>query len=806
MDYYSKFTTGAKKVLQIAEQTAKEFGHNGMGTEHILAGLAGERQGVAYDLLKENGLVLSKVKASIMAIVGKGNYNFSSFGLTPRAKRIIDSAIAIALRMGVSFVGSEHLLYAIMAEREGIAYEILKQNGINIKYASEAVSNIDNAPPTGTGAKKSNTKTPNLDKFCMDLSKSAEENKLDPVIGRDKEIDRMIQILSRRTKNNPVLIGEPGVGKSAIAEGLALRIAQDDISDLLKNKRILSLDLGGMIAGARYRGEFEERLKQAIEEIQNSDDIILFIDELHTIVGAGASEGTLDAANMLKPALARGDMQVIGATTLEEYRKNIEADAALERRFQSVLVGEPSKEEALQILKGLRDKYEAHHKVKITDEALKASIELSQRYIADRFLPDKAIDLMDEAASKVRLKIYVTPPDVKEKEERIESIKVEKKEAVAHENYEKAKILLDEEKLLLAELEKKLEENKKQKQGIIGEVTAEDIAEVVASWTNIPVKKLTENESERLLKLEDELHKRVIGQDEAASAVSRAIRRARAGLKDPNRPVGSFIFLGPTGVGKTELCKALAQSMFEDEEAIIRLDMSEYMESHTVAKLIGSPPGYVGYDDGGQLTEKVRRKPYSVVLLDEIEKAHPDIFNILLQMLDDGRLTDSKGKTVDFKNCVIIMTSNVGAHDVFAKNAIGFSAKNDATQNHVDMKGKMLEKLKSTFRPEFINRVDDIVVFHKLDQGHIEQIVKLMLKTVSDRLAEKEIFIEFSEEAEKYLAKQGFDDVYGARPLKRAIQQQVEDKLSEEIIVGNIKIGDKVVMKMVDDNPVFIKK
>ena len=560
-----------------------------------------------------------------------------------------------------------------------------------------------------------------------------------------------------------------------------------------------------MIAGAKYRGEFEERLKAAIDELKKSDDIILFIDELHTIVGAGAAEGAMDAANMLKPALARGEVQVIGATTLDEFRKHIETDSALERRFQPVKVGEPTTEETLQILKGLRDKYEAHHKVKITDEALEAAVELSHRYLTDRFLPDKAIDLMDEAASKVRLKVYVTPPEVKENEARLESIKTEKEEAVSHQNFEKAASLRDEEKRLKEEISEARDKMKKNTQGIVGKVVEEDIADVVSSWTNIPVKKLTEDESDRLIRLEETLHKRVVGQDEAASAVSRAIRRARAGLKDPKRPVGSFIFLGPTGVGKTELSKALAEAMFEDEDAIIRLDMSEYMERHTVSKLIGSPPGYVGYDDGGQLTEKVRRKPYSVVLLDEIEKAHPDVFNMLLQILEDGRLTDSKGRTVDFKNTVIIMTSNIGAHDAATKNAIGFSAEKDDKGAYDNMKNKILESLKRTFRPEFLNRIDDIVVFHKLSEEHISQIVSLMLDRVAERLSERDIFITFSKEAEQYLAKQGFDDVYGARPLKRAIQHEVEDKLSEEIIKGSLKIGDHVQMVMEGDAPAFKK-
>jgi len=806
MDYSTRFTKGSRKVMELAEKAAKDIGHNYVGTEHILAGLAGEGEGLAAGLLKEFGLTYEKIVGVIAASTGKGNFDFTSFGYTPRTKKIIEMSIAISLQMGVNYVGTEHILYALIKEREGFGYEILNQSGADIKYIEEMiVGAVVNKQP-GQNKRKENSKTPNLDKFTTDLSKLAAEEKLDPVIGREKEIDRIIQILSRRTKNNPVLIGEPGVGKSAIAEGLAIRISDEDISELLKGKRILTLDLAGMIAGAKYRGEFEERLKAALEELQKADDIILFIDELHTIVGAGASEGAMDAANMLKPALARGEIQVVGATTLDEYRKHIEKDAALERRFQPVTVGEPTEEESLKILEGLRDRYEAHHKVKITDESLKAAVELSHRYLMDRFLPDKAIDLMDEAASKVRLKMYVTPPDLKEKEDRLESIKTEKEEAVSHQKFEKAAELRDEEKNLTAELEKEREKIKKDSQAFVGEVTEEDIADVVSAWTNIPVKKLTEDESERLIRLEETLHKRVIGQDEAASAVARAIRRARAGLKDPKRPVGSFIFLGPTGVGKTELSKALAEAMFEDEDAIIRLDMSEYMERHTVSKLIGSPPGYVGYDDGGQLTEKVRRRPYSVVLMDEIEKAHPDVFNILLQILEDGRLTDSKGRTVDFKNCVIIMTSNIGANDAITKNAIGFTAANDKAGEYDTMKGKILENLKSSFRPEFLNRIDDIVVFHKLDQEHINKIVVLMLDRVAERLEDREIFIEFSKEAENYLAKQGFDEVYGARPLKRAIQQEVEDKLSEEIIKGTIKIGDSVLMDIEKGKPVFKKK
>ncbi len=807
MDYSARFTQGSRKAIELAEKTARDIGQNFVGTEHLLAGLAGEGEGLAANLLNENGLTYDEIVGVIMANKSETPADLKNFSYTPRTKKIIESAMAVSVQMGVNFVGTEHILFAILREREGFAYEIIRASGANIQYMEEMIVGQNGGKPGTNGAPRERaaqkSATPNLDRFCTDLSEMAKNDKLDPVIGRDKEIDRIIQILSRRTKNNPVLIGEPGVGKSAIAEGLALRIVKDDINELLRGKRILALDLGGMIAGAKYRGEFEERLKAAIDELKKAEDIILFIDELHTIVGAGAAEGAMDAANMLKPALARGEVQVIGATTLDEYRKHIETDSALERRFQPVKVGEPTTEETLQILKGLRDKYEAHHKVKITDEALEAAVELSHRYLTDRFLPDKAIDLMDEAASKVRLKVFVTPPDIKEKEARLESIKTEKAAAVSHENFEKAQMLKKEEDRINAELSQEREKMKKNTQGIVGEVVEEDIADVVSSWTNIPVKKLTEDESDRLIRLEETLHKRVIGQDEAASAVARAIRRARAGLKDPNRPVGSFIFLGPTGVGKTELSKALAEAMFEDEDAIIRLDMSEYMERHTVSKLIGSPPGYVGYDDGGQLTEKVRRKPYSVVLLDEIEKAHPDVFNMLLQILEDGRLTDSKGRTVDFKNTVIIMTSNIGAHDAATKNAIGFAAENDNKGAYDSMKTKILESLKRTFRPEFLNRIDDIVVFHKLNEGHISQIVSLMLARVAERLAERDIYITFSKEAEEYLAKQGFDEVYGARPLKRAIQHEVEDKLSEEIIKGTLSIGDQVEMVMEGDTPAF---
>jgi len=702
-------------------------------------------------------------------------------------------------------VGTEHILMALIREKEGVAFKILSDLGADFGELENGIYNVtgENAEQGEKGAKK-DAKTPKLDKFGRDLTKAAKDGELDPVIGRAQEIERITQILSRRTKNNPVLIGEPGVGKSAIAEGLAQRIADGGVPELLRDKRVVSLDLAGMIAGTKYRGEFEDRLKDVLKDLKGSGSVILFIDEIHTIVGAGAAEGAMDAASILKPALARGEIQMVGATTYDEYRKHIEKDAALERRFQPVTVGEPTIEEATEILKGLRDRYEAHHRVKITDEALKAAVELSDRYLTDRFLPDKAIDLMDEAASKVRLSLYTAPPDLKELEEKKEELRKEKDQAITHQNFERAAELRDEEKKLekqIAEMKKEWEKDTNQREG---EVTEKEIAEIVSNWTNIPLIKLTEDEAKRLLDLEDTLHHRVIGQNEACMAVAKAIRRSRAGLKDPKRPVGSFIFLGPTGVGKTELTRALAEALFGDEDSMIRLDMSEYMEKHAVSKLIGSPPGYVGFDEGGQLTEKIRRHPYSVLLLDEIEKAHPDVFNIMLQILEDGRLTDSKGRLVDFKNCVIIMTSNLGATNIEAKR-IGFSVA-ESDRGFEQMKQGIMEELKKAFRPEFINRLDDIIVFHKLSKEHTKQIVKLMLGNVIKRLEEREIFLDYSEETVEYLAKEGFDENYGARPLRRMIQQIVEDELSEEILKGNISIKDRVYMYMENDRPAFKKQ
>jgi len=688
-----------------------------------------------------------------------------------------------------------------------VAARILSDFGADFKKLRSQVLNIlkeEGAENHQATAKKGGTSTPVLDQYGTDLTYLASEGQLDPVIGREKEIERVIQILSRRTKNNPVLIGEAGVGKTAVAEGLAQRIQEGNVPELLKDKKIVTLDMPGMLAGAKYRGEFEERLKNVMSEIKKNKDIILFIDEMHTIIGAGAAEGAIDASNILKPALARGEIQAIGATTIDEYRKHVEKDPALERRFQPVNVGEPSKEETVQILFGLRDRYEAHHKVRITDGALRAAVELSDRYITDRYLPDKAIDLIDEAASRVRLQAFTAPPDLKEMESRLEDLHKEKEEAVMNQNYEKAAQIRDEEQKLKNQLEE-MKSNWAKKSTVNTEtVKEEEIAHIVASWTGIPVKKLTEEEADRLLNLEETLHKRVIGQDEAVKAVSRAIRRARAGLKDPNRPVGSFIFLGPTGVGKTELCKALAEVLFGDEDAMIRLDMSEYMERHTVSRLVGSPPGYVGYDDGGQLSERVRRKPYSVVLFDEIEKAHPDVFNILLQILEDGRLTDSKGRTVDFKNTVIVMTSNVGAHSLRKQKSIGFgSGDNMAASEYQKMKDNIMEDLKKTFRPEFLNRLDETIVFHSLEEDHLKQIVKIMVDSVSARLEEKDIYLEVTDAAKEFMTSEGFDPTYGARPLRRVIQRLLEDNLSEEILAGRVKVGDRVKVDVKDGKLVF---
>ena len=812
---FNGFTEKANNAINLAIEAAQQLGHTYIGSEHILLGLIKNGDGAAYTVLSQCGADEDKLLELIMQEIGTGDHTMlSPEDFTPRTKRVLQTSIMQASKLGHNYVGTEHILLSLISDQESYAVRFLEKMNIRstdiVRQLNEALGGSDS--DTGfdenvrnDGKRQGSSGTKMLDKFGRDLTETAKNGGIDPVIGRQEEIDRVIQILSRRTKNNPCLIGEPGVGKTAVAEGLALKIVSGDVPEPLKDKRIVALDLTSMIAGTKYRGDFEDRISNAIAEVKKAGNIILFIDELHTIIGAGSAEGSADTANILKPSLARGDFQVIGATTINEYRKHIEKDAALERRFQPVMVGEPSEEEAVLILKGLKDRYEAHHKVKITDEAINEAVKLSSRYIADRFLPDKAIDLVDEAASRVRLRAYTAPDDLQQTENTIKSLEKEKAEAVNAQDFERAAKIRDEEKKLREELENKKKEWQEKSRHKNGEVTAEDIAVIVSSWTGIPVSQLTQEESERLLKLEDILHNRIVGQDEAVSAVSRAIRRGRVGLKDPNRPVGSFIFLGPTGVGKTELCKALAQAMFGDENAMLRLDMSEYMEKHTVSKLIGSPPGYVGFDEGGQLTEKVRRKPYSVVLFDEIEKAHPDVFNMLLQILEDGRLTDSQGRTVDFKNTVIIMTSNVGARLITDKQkALGFKDGDDKTEDR-DIKSLVLNELKNVFRPEFLNRVDDIIVFSKLTQDEIRQIASKMLGTLSKRLEGIDITISFTDEAVTAIADKGFDDSYGARPLRRAIQSEIEDKLSEKILDGEIEKGSAVVCDYRDNEFVFNK-
>lgn len=807
---YGRFTERAQKVLLLAQEEAQYFDHNYVGTEHVLLGIIKENGGSASKILQNMGVTLEKVREAIENIEGRGTPSFyqTEIALTPRTKRLIELSIIEARNLGHNYVSPEHMLLGIISEGEGVAVAVLQGLGIDFEKLRDEIIKSMGEPAQGDArdAAQKDTNTPTLDKHGRDLTELAKEGKLDPVIGRDDETERVIEILSRRTKNNPVLIGEPGVGKTAVVEGLAQKIVEGKIPETIKNKRVVTLDLSSMVAGSKYRGEFEERLKKVMDEIKNAGNVILFIDEMHTIIGAGAAEGAIDASNILKPALARGELQCVGATTIEEYRRYVEKDPALERRFQPVTVGEPTKDEAVQILKGLRDRYEAHHRVKISDAAIDAAVNLSDRYITDRFLPDKAIDLMDEAASRVRLHVLTAPPDVKKLEGRLSEIEKEKEESVRSQEYEKAAKLRDEEKGLRDKLDSIKGNWKQQNEATVPTVGEEEIAEVVGKWTNIPVSKLTEKESERLLHLEDILHKRVIGQDEAVKAVAEAVRRARVGLKDPKRPIGSFIFLGPTGVGKTELSKALAEAMFGDENAMIRIDMSEYMEKYTVSRLIGSPPGYVGYDEGGQLTEQVRRHPYSVVLFDEIEKAHPDVFNILLQILEDGRLTDGKGRTVDFKNTIVIMTSNVGASTIKKQKVLGFSAsEKESEESYERMKENVLDDLKSTFRPEFLNRLDEIIVFHQLNEENLSQIVTLMLKEVGKRLEGFNIHIEFTDAAKEYLTKEGFDPDYGARPLRRAIQKTVEDKLSEEMLKGNIKKGNSVIVD-VDGNTLTFKE
>ena len=801
---YYKFTARAEKALEYAQEIAMELGHNYIGTEHLLYGLVEEGTGVASKVLQNQGLTSEKVKQSIEEIVGVGDEieNANQISFTPRSKRVIENAFLEARKLGTEYIGTEHLLIGIMKEGDCVATRIMLEEDVNpqglynelVKVLNEEgeESNESNS----SSSKGSYNSTPTLNQYGTDLTKQAKEGKLDPVIGRKEEIQRVIQILSRRTKNNPCLIGEPGVGKTAVAEGLAEKIVAGDVPEILKNKRVVSLDMASMIAGAKYRGDFEERIKKALKEVKKAGDVIIFIDEIHTIVGAGSAEGAVDAANILKPLLARGEIQLIGATTLKEYRKYIEKDAALERRFSPVTVNEPTEEEATQILFGLRDKYEAHHNVKITDEAIKAAVELSSRYINDRYLPDKAIDLIDEAASKVRMSSYTEPDSFKELKDKIEKLDKEKEEAIRVQDFEKAAKIRDKENAKKKEFEDAKKEWETKSSKNVSTLKEEDIANVISSWTGIPVAKVSQSENDKLKNLEENLHKRVIGQDEAVSAVAKAIKRSRMGLKDPNKPIGSFLFLGPTGVGKTELSKALAENLFGSEDALIRIDMSEYMEPHSVAKLIGSPPGYVGYDEAGQLTEKVRRKPYSVILFDEIEKAHPDVMNMLLQVLDDGRLTDSQGRTVNFKNTVIIMTSNVGAKLITDKKTLGFiEEKENGEKEYQDIKKDVMGELKKEFKPEFLNRIDEIIVFHKLEDNQIRKIVDIMLKNVAKLLKEQGIKLTVDENAKDLVAKKGTDKTYGARPLKRAIQTMVEDKIAEAMLDGKIKKEAKVTAK-----------
>lgn len=808
---FTGFTEKANKSLNAAVKAAEDLGHTYIGSEHILLGLLSDTSTVAGAVLAAHNITYADIEEELKRSIGVGvPTELQPDDFTPRSKNILETSVAFARQMGQQLVGTEHVLLAIAREGSCSATLLLSRAGVSMQ---DIVNDVSKALMGGTANAGTDNKDGGkenesmLSQFGRDLTKLAKDGKIDPVIGRQKEIERVIQILSRRTKNNPCLIGEPGVGKTAIAEGLALKIVSGEVPELLKDKKIYSLDLTGMVAGTKYRGDFEERIKKVIDEVKNAKDVILFIDEVHTLIGAGSAEGAADAANILKPSLARGELQIIGATTIEEYRKHIEKDAALERRFQPVMVDEPSQEEAIEILKGIKDKYEAHHKVKITDEAIESAVKLSTRYIGDRYLPDKAIDLIDEAASRVRLRSYTAPSDLKELEDKKKSVEAEKLSAVNAQEFERAAALRDEER----KLDKEIKDKKENWHDMAGkshdEVTPADIADIVSSWTGVPVTQLSTEESDRLLHMEDELHRRIVGQDEAVEAVSRAIRRGRVGLRDPKKPIGSFIFLGPTGVGKTELCKALAAAMFGDENAMIRLDMSEYMEKHTVSRLIGSPPGYVGYDEGGQLTEKVRRKPYSVVLFDEIEKAHPDVFNMLLQILDDGVLTDGQGRRVDFKNCIIIMTSNVGAKLISQKQkAFGFAAgAKELEQNEKEIKDAVMGELRNTFRPEFLNRVDDIIVFQRLTKENIKEIASRLLAVLQKRVEDMGIEVTFSDEAVSKIADAGFDDVYGARPLKRAIQSRIEDALSEEMLKGNVKKGGKYICNVKDDKFVFDK-
>ncbi|MDF2947666.1 MAG: ATP-dependent Clp protease ATP-binding subunit ClpC [Bacillales bacterium] len=804
---FGRFTERAQKVLALSQEEAARLGHSNIGTEHILLGLISEGEGIAAKALIALGLGSDKIQKEVETLIGRGSDSTTSIHYTPRAKKVIELSMDEARKLGHSYVGTEHILLGLIREGEGVAARVLNNLGVSLNKARQQVLQLlgsnESASSGHSGSSSNNVSTPTLDGLARDLTATAREGRLDPVIGRANEIQRVIEVLSRRTKNNPVLIGEPGVGKTAIAEGLAQQIVNNEVPETLRDKRVMTLDMGTVVAGTKYRGEFEDRLKKVMDEIRQAGNVILFIDELHTLIGAGGAEGAIDASNILKPSLARGELQCIGATTLDEYRKYIEKDAALERRFQPIQVDEPTSDETILILKGLRDRYEAHHRVSISDAAIEEAVKLSDRYISDRFLPDKAIDVIDEACSKVRLRSFTTPPNLKELEQKLDEVRKEKDASVQSQEFEKAASLRDTEQ----KLREKLEETKKQwkeKQGKENtEVTIEDIAKVVSSWTRIPVSKLTQSETLKLLNMEELLHARVIGQEEAVKAVAKAVRRARAGLKDPKRPIGSFIFLGPTGVGKTELARALAESIFGDEEAMIRVDMSEYMEKHSTSRLLGSPPGYVGYDEGGQLTEKVRRKPYSVILLDEIEKAHPDVFNVLLQVLEDGRLTDSKGRTVDFRNTIVIMTSNVGASTIKRSKHLGFSV-HDESQDYKSMKDKVMEELKRAFRPEFLNRIDEIIVFHSLEKRHMKEIVKLMVESVKKRLTEQEINLEITDAALDKISDEGFDPDYGARPLRRAIQRHVEDRLSEEMLKGTFEKGKDITLDV--ENNEFITK
>ncbi len=824
---FRKFTQRARNTVIHAQEEAREMGHPAIGTEHILLGLLREGEGVGARALINLGVDLDNVREEVKRFIGKnesgGEGPAGDLPITPRVKKVFNLAFDEARLQGVNYVGTEHILLALLREEEGLASQVLLSMGVKLDNLREQVmlllggeangTGAGETPPEPTGsstafnpkARKTRSKTPTLDAYSRDLTKDAGEGRLDPVIGREKEIERVVQILSRRTKNNPVLIGDPGVGKTAIVEGLAQIIFENKVPETLSHKRVISLDLSSMIAGTKYRGEFEDRLTKIVNEIKTAGDVIVFIDELHTLVGAGAAEGAIDAANILKPSLARGEFQCVGATTLNEYRKYVEKDAALERRFQPIQVDEPTIEESVEILKGLRDRYEAHHMVKISDLAIENAVRLSARYITDRFLPDKAIDLIDEAASRVRLANYILPADVKELEAKVLEISKEKEEAINGQEYEKAAQLRDEEQKLKDEIEGQRREWMSKRSVQVGSVGEEEIATIISQWTGIPVSKIALEEGERLLNLEKILHSRVIGQDEAVKSVARAVRRARAGLKNPQRPIGSFVFLGPTGVGKTELARALAEAMFASEDSVIRLDMSEYMEKHAVARMIGSPPGYVGYDEGGQLTEKVRRKPYSVILMDEIEKAHPDVYNILLQVLEDGRMTDGQGRTVDFRNTIIIMTSNVGAENLFKTSTLGFQRAADEAENYEQMKNRVMEQMKHTFRPEFVNRIDEFIVFHSLSEANLQQIINLLLGDLGKRIKENGFAMEISAAAKALILKEGYDPNYGARPLKRAIQKMVEDAVSEEILKKTFQPGDTILVDE-EEGKIIVRK